>query len=64
MDWKDGGDEKVLFEALISSLIHETIIVPINLLKLTKMKTKHASVQKKKVLFIIDTNLPHLTFIS
>ena len=45
-----GGEEKVhhymIFVAFIS-LGHETI-VPINLIKLTKTKTKHASVQNKK----------------
>ena len=40
----------ILFVAL-SSLVHETIVL-INLIKLTKMKTKHASVQNKKEGFI------------
>ena len=37
-----------------SSLVHETIIVSINFIKLTKINTNIASVQKREALFTID----------
>ena len=55
MDWKEGrGESTLLYDiCCFNSLVHETI-VPLNLIKLAKIKTKHASVQsKRKALFTL-----------
>ena len=62
------GEEKphhyIIFVTL-NSLVHEKIY-PINLIKMTKIENKIASVQNKKKSFIYNKNiiLPKLTLIS
>ena len=67
MYWKE-GEEKLhhyIIFVTLSSLVHGKFY-PINLIKMTKIETKIASVQNKKKSFIYnkDIILPNLTLIS